>query len=172
MEIMINHLVLNRTENSDWINQDNVGNTLFKIALISSDNQEFKMDLLKFLLTHLDKRNDTFYFICRELIATLEPKDSPTFIEELKSALSSGLFAKAKYLINKTYRTSNSLEIFQSIGTRGDFTGYELRKLAKILNLDKDIRQRLKEISEKVSDFQQLMVLITNPENFEEFINS
>jgi hypothetical protein len=55
------------------VNHDGIGNILFKIALISSDDPDHKTALLRFLLVHLDKRNDTFYFLCRELLSELPP---------------------------------------------------------------------------------------------------
>ena len=99
------------------MNNDGVGNILFKIALISSDEPHFKSALLRFLLIHLDKRNDTFYFLCRELMTEIHTEEPQGFLEDLQSALQHGLLAKAKFLIYKVYRqTSNMLEVFSYIG--------------------------------------------------------
>jgi hypothetical protein len=99
------------------VNHDGVGNILFKIALISSDDPDFKSALLRFLLVHLDKRNDTFYFLCRELMTNVHTEEPQGFLEDLQSALQHGLLAKAKFLINKVYReSSNMLEVFSYIG--------------------------------------------------------
>ena len=99
------------------MNHDGVGNILFKIALISSDDPDFKSALLRFLLVHLDKRNDTFYFLCRELMTQIHPEEPQGFLEDLQSALQYGLLAKAKFLIIKVYReSSNMLEVFSYIG--------------------------------------------------------
>lgn len=71
---MIQQVILNRyyskNKNVDfsWIDEDGITNILFKIALISSDDPSFKKDLLKFLVNSCDKRQDIFYFICKELI--------------------------------------------------------------------------------------------------------
>jgi hypothetical protein len=99
------------------VNHDGVGNILFKIALISSDYPDFKSALLRYLLVHLDKRNDTFYFLCRELMTHVHTEEPQGFLEDLQSALQHGLLAKAKFLINKVYRQpSNMLEVFSYIG--------------------------------------------------------
>ena len=65
------------------MNHDGVGNILFKIALISSDDPDFKSALLRFLLVHLDKRNDTFYFLCRELMTHIHTEEPQGFLEDL-----------------------------------------------------------------------------------------
>lgn len=65
------------------MNHEGIGNILFKIALISSDDSDIKNSLLRFLLIHLDKRDDTYYFLCRELMTQIYTDEPQGFLEDL-----------------------------------------------------------------------------------------
>jgi hypothetical protein len=102
---MIQQIILNRyykKEKADfsWVNEEGIPDILFKIVLISNEDEIFKKDLLKFLVNTCDKRQDLFYFICKEL---LPPRPSPytpaSLVSELKFAMSHNLLTKANNLL-------------------------------------------------------------------------
>lgn len=78
-------------------------------------------------------------------------------------ALRNGLLSKAKNLISRNYRgLTNPLDIFSQLGQRGEFSHYELRKLAKVLNLSEEVRSRLKALRDFDGEFTELFTLITD----------
>lgn len=62
---MVIRLFLERKEKDfTWINKDQTVDILFKIALLSEEQPDFKRGLLKFLVKHCDRKKDLYYQIC------------------------------------------------------------------------------------------------------------
>ena len=61
------------------------------------------------------------------------------------------------------------LEVFSYLGSRGDFTHYQLRKFAKVLNLDEKVRAWLKGLGEGI-EFTELVTLISDEGAFNQHI--
>jgi hypothetical protein len=126
---------------------------------------------LRFLLSHLDKRSDTFYYLCKELASNLQPINNRGFIDELLLSLNHGLISKAKYLISKNYREStNSLDIFGKLIERGEFSHYQMRKLAKTLNLPEELKSRLKSLRGFEGDSTLIINLISSQESYNQYM--
>ena len=61
------------------------------------------------------------------------------------------------------------LEVFSYLGSRGDFSHYQLRKLSKVVNLDPEVRARLKVLEEGI-EFTELVTLISDEGAFNQHI--